>query len=48
MSRSLSAITDSYSIDCSQVKVGFPRSFNALLINNGLKLELRHATSIHF
>ena len=40
--------TDRYSIDHGHVQIGFSRSLNALLVDNGLKLELRHTTSIHF
>jgi hypothetical protein len=39
---------DRYSVDHGHVEVGLSSTFNALLVDNRLKLELRHATTIHF
>jgi hypothetical protein len=39
---------DRYSVDNGHVEVGLPRAFIALLVDNGLQLEFRHATTIHF
>ena len=42
------SFADRYSVDNGHVKIGLPSAFNALLVDNGLKLEFRHATTIHF
>jgi hypothetical protein len=39
---------DRYSVDNGHIEVGLSSAFNALLIDNGLKLEFSHATTIHF
>jgi hypothetical protein len=41
-------LTDRYSVDHGHVEVGLSSTLNTLLVDNDLKLELCHATTIHF
>jgi hypothetical protein len=42
------SFADRYSVDHGHVEVELSSAFNALLVDNGLKLEFRHVTTIHF